>query len=300
MRIAGTFFRELADELYEGVYFLDRDRTITYWNGGAERISGFAADEVIGRRCAQGILMHVDERGRCLCRSRVCPAAKAMRDERPHEAELYIHHRDGHRVPVVARTAPVRDKRGRVVGAVEVFRERYSRTSLEERIRVLEEQAQLDELTSIGNRRYGQNQLQVSLNELRRTGLPCGVLMLDVDHFKDVNDRHGHVAGDRVLRLVANTLAVNVRSFDHVARWGGDEFLVILINVRRQSLRAAAEKLRALVASSRAAGPAGAIHVAVSIGATLCRKDDTPAAILGRADTLLYRSKKSGRDRVCM
>jgi len=99
------FYQDLLDQISDGVYFVTLDRRITYWNGGAERITGYGAHEVLGHRCSEGILRHVDDTGQQLC-LHGCPLAAVMKDGRPREAHLYLHHKDGHRVPVTVRPRP--------------------------------------------------------------------------------------------------------------------------------------------------------------------------------------------------
>ena len=94
-----AFYRELLDQVSDGVYFITRDRHITYWNGGAERITGYSAGDVAGRSCSEGILRHINGDGRQLCLSG-CPLVGVMKDGKPREARVYLHHKDGHRVPV--------------------------------------------------------------------------------------------------------------------------------------------------------------------------------------------------------
>ena len=94
------FYKELVDNLYDGVYFVDRDRRITYWNEGAERITGYSAPQVIGRRCRDTLLNHVTANGVLLCQDHY-PLAAVMENGKPREAEVYLHHADGHRVPVM-------------------------------------------------------------------------------------------------------------------------------------------------------------------------------------------------------
>ncbi len=113
------FYKNIIDNLYDGVYFVDRDRMITYWNKGAERISGYSAGQVIGRRCRDNLLNHVTANGVELCHDH-CPLAAVMEDGRPREAEVYLHHADGHRVPVMVRATALRDEGGNIVGAVEI------------------------------------------------------------------------------------------------------------------------------------------------------------------------------------
>jgi len=150
----------------------------------------------------------------------------------------------------------------------------------------------------VGNRRYGEQQLQARLNEFSRTGATFGVLILDVDHFKVVNDTHGHEIGDRVLKMVSRTIVANVRSFDHVSRWGGEEFVVVVGNVDLPRLVSIADKLRLLIQASALTGFEPAVRVTVSIGVTVVEPDDTVETLVARADKLLYESKAKGRNRV--
>ena len=216
------FFKSLLDNLSDGVYFVDRERRILYWNRGAEELTGFAAAEVVGRRCADGVLMHVDGEGCALCDDGTCPAAAVMRSGEPVERRVFLHHHDGHRVPVMTRIAPLRGPNGDITGAVEVFSDDSVALAAADQIAQLRQAALLDPLTGIGNRRYGEVELASRLGTLARYGWALGLLMVDVDRFKDVNDRHGHEAGDGVLRMVAQTLSRNVRPFDAVCRWGGE------------------------------------------------------------------------------
>jgi diguanylate cyclase (GGDEF)-like protein len=110
--------------------------------------------------------------------------------------------------------------------------------------------ALLDPLTKLGNRRYGQMNLSGKLREFKRYGWPFGVLFIDIDKFKAVNDTYGHDAGDRVLRLVAATIRNGLRSSDVVVRWGGEEFVAIVASVDEEKLRHVGEKLRVLVERS--------------------------------------------------
>ena len=121
MEIAPQFLEVLLDGLYDGVYFMDKGQRILYWSKGAERITGFAANEVIGSHCSDNVLIHVDDRGRRLCQSDLCPAFKTIKDGKRREAEIYLHHKNGHRLPVLTRILAVRGSNGDVIGAVEVF-----------------------------------------------------------------------------------------------------------------------------------------------------------------------------------
>jgi diguanylate cyclase (GGDEF)-like protein/PAS domain S-box-containing protein len=292
-----AFYRDVLDHLYDGVYFVDKHRRITYWNRGAERISGYAAEAVVGNRCADGLLQHVDEHGRPLC-GRRCPLLRTMHDGTPREAHVFLHHADGHRIPVLVRAAPMCDVAGRIVGAVETFSDNSSLVNALKRIHELDDVAFRDPLTGVGNRRYADLKLDSSLTEFRGHGLHHGVFFVDIDRFKAVNDVYGHLAGDRVLAVVGRTMQASLRTTDLVARWGGEEFLAIVFNVDAERLAALAENIRVLVARSAVSVDNAELNVTISIGATLMRPNDDRDSLVARADALMYRSKQEGRDRV--
>src|SRR5512134_1518746 len=112
--MSDDLYKRILDNLYDGVYLVDPDRRITYWNSGAERITGYRPDEAMGRRC-QDLLVHLDEQGKSLCLDG-CPLSWTMANGQLLETEIYLHHRDGYRVPISVRAAPIRDGTGRVVG----------------------------------------------------------------------------------------------------------------------------------------------------------------------------------------
>ena len=291
------FYRFLLDNLSDGVYLVDRQRRIVYWNRGAERLTGYSAAEVVGRQCAAGLLCHVDEDGHLLCPADTCPAEDVMRQGRPLQRRVFLHHRDGHRVPVNTRIAPLHGASGQVTGALEIFSDDSAALAAAEHIRRLEEASLLDPLTGVGNRRFGGLELANHLGRLQRYGWPFGVIFLDVDHFKQINDEHGHETGDAVLSMVARTVSRAVRSFDVVCRWGGEEFLIVLANLEARGLVVRAEQIRRLVEQSALVRPA-VVGVTASLGATMARRDDTPDSLVARADGLMYAAKRAGRNRV--
>lgn len=280
----------LLDGLLEGAYRVDLERRIVSWNPAAEKLTGFARDEVIGRPCAQNVLRHVDAAGRCLC-VEGCPLAATIGDGRPREAQVLLHHRDGHRVPVTVRAFAERDETGAIVGALELFAESGRSEELRQRVADLERLAFLDPLTEIANRRFAELTLRHRTEEHSRYGWGFGVALFDLDDFKLVNDRFGHAAGDRVLRMVATTLTLAARTSDVVARWGGDELLAILRASGDESLEAAVQRLRDLVESAFLVHDGEVLRVSASIGVAAMQPGDTPESLVARADAQLYGDK---------
>ncbi len=291
------FYKSILDDLYDGVYFVDIERRITYWNRGAERITGFKDLQVLGKRCADNLLMHVDENGNSLCET-MCPLTQSMSDGAVHEAMLYLHHANGYRLPVLTRVAPMRDKDGAVIGAVETFSDNSVTIAALKQAQELGNAAMQDALTGLWNRRHMEMKIALLLQESRLSHISTGLLFIDIDHFKQVNDTFGHDMGDKVLQMVADTLRLNLRGSDIVGRWGGEEFVVLVQGVTAPGLAGVAQKLRALTERGVMDHNGQSICVTISIGATLLRDDDSVATVIKRADTLMYESKTAGRNRV--
>ncbi len=292
------FFKDLIDNLYDGVYLVDLDRRITYWNQAAERLTGYTADEVLGKLCSGNLLAHVDHEGRPLCSTELCPAAAAMREGAARDERVFLRHRDGHRVAVRTKIAPIRSPEGRIVGALEVFSDDSAAVATAQEIARLEGAALLDTVTGVGNRRFAELELDARIGALDRHGWALGVAFVDIDHFKAVNDTHGHAVGDAVLRLVAQTLKHALRSADTVARWGGEELVLLLADPGTSGLGGLCERLGRLVASAQVMHEGEPVKVTVSIGATLARAGERAGDVVARADRLMYASKDTGRNRV--
>jgi diguanylate cyclase (GGDEF)-like protein/PAS domain S-box-containing protein len=296
--ISPNFYETLLDNLYDGVYFVDLDRKITFWNKAAEKITGFTKAEVLGKRCADNLLRHVDERGTPLCEG-ACPLSHTLDDGQFRSASVFLHHKQGHRLPVAIGVAPITDKGLNIMGAVEIFRDDSATVAALEHLQELEDLAYLDGLTRIANRTYLENFIVGKFNELRRLGWSFGVIFVDVDRFKQVNDTYGHQTGDEVLKMVSQTLVKSCRSFDLVGRWGGEEFVCVISKLKDQNqIVYIAERLRALVESSWVSLTDCSFQVTISLGVTLARIQDTPETLIQRADGLMYRSKTAGRNRI--
>ena len=164
MLIPDTFYKDLLDNLSDGVYFVNLQRQITYWNGGAEKITGYNKTNVIGKRCMDNILVHVNGEGVSLCKDK-CPIVKTMQENIQQEAEVYLHHKDGFRVPVLIRTSPIYGPDGTVVGAVESFSDVSKMVMERRRGDALETKVYTDTLTGIPNRHFTDMKLKNCLAE---------------------------------------------------------------------------------------------------------------------------------------
>ncbi|MBN1652482.1 MAG: sensor domain-containing diguanylate cyclase [Deltaproteobacteria bacterium] len=298
MKQDATYYRRILDNLYDGVCIVDKSGQVTFWNKGAERLSGYRSEEVVGHRCTNDIALHMDKNGRRLCDCDDCPTMNCMRRRELIAEQVYIHHKEGYLIPTLTRVSPLVDSRGEVAGAVEIFSENKREVEAIKKIERLERMALLDPLTGIGNRRFCIMNIEAQLSAMKRYGWQFGLILSDLDFFKRINDDHGHNVGDRVLSAISQTLANGIRSSDVICRWGGEEFVAIVHQVGAAELCTTAEKLRRLVETARIKVDGKDISVTLSLGATLAKEDDSSDSLIERADLLMYRSKSEGRNRV--
>jgi len=285
----------IVENLHDGLYFVDKNRVITYWNKAAERITGFTEEEVVGTACSDDILTHVDCDGNNLCKN-MCPIAATLLDGELREQEVYLHHKNGHRVPVLVRVSSLTDNNGEIIGGIELFTDISNLAANELRVKELEKMALLDNLTQLANRNYLEREFKARFEELCRYKVPFGILFMDIDHFKNFNDTHGHDVGDKILKLVANTLVSTSRPFDIYGRWGGEEFVGIIKNVQEKELEIVAQRVRMLIEKSYLKTNEENLQVTLSIGATIALANDSMEMVIKRADELLYKSKENGRN----
>lgn len=279
-----SLHQEILDSLQDGVYFVDRDRIIVFWNKGAENISGYSRLQVLGRPCHQNLLQHIDASGNLLCLTD-CPLSRSMEDGQPREDRVYLLRADGTRVPVWLRVAPLVTAKGEITGAVEVFSDRSSLANSFDRVTSLERMSAIDRQMGIANRRYTEVHLRARIVEGFSFGISLGLFFIKIDHFHRISETYGREIGSRVLRTVADTLIYNLRPFDFIGRWDNQEVVVMLSNVGENGLLERADNLRMLVERSvlMVGKP---IRVTVSIGVTLIQQGDSLETWVERANQL--------------
>ena len=207
------------------------------------------------------------------------------------QGEIWNRNRFGEVYPLWQSITAVLDDQGQVRNYVAVFHNISERKRMEQE---LERQASRDHLTGAYNRRAFDSALRQAMQEAEQDGQPLSLLLLDIDHFKAVNDRHGHDVGDRVLQSVAERLSASLRSSDLLARWGGEEFAILLPGTPLKGAATFADRLRTQIAEQRLHG----ISITVSIGIGGLRAGEGPEPLLRRVDAALYRAKNAGRNSV--
>lgn len=296
LEVTGANAALVLEHLYDGVYFVDRNLVIQYWNPAAERISGHSGAEVLGKTCSDGILDHCDFDGRRLCQEG-CPLSHAIDSGESNSQRVFLHHRDGRRVCVDVHVTPIPGPDGQPLGAVEVFRDATDLLALESAYAEMSVIAQKDPLTELPNRRSLDRHLDGQISLWMKGGRPFSVVMLDVDRFKLINDTWGHPQGDEVLRQLASSLRWACRDADFVARYGGEEFVLVLPGCPETQAVALAERVRGQLSQVNLPRP-GPSEVTASFGVAEIRRGERWSDLVARADAALYRAKSGGRDRV--
>lgn len=288
-------YLNIINNLCDGVYFVNLDREIIFWNKAAENISGFSAEEMIGHRCHDNLLSHIDETGRPLC-TISCPLYDTIIDGKQRKNNVFLRHKSGHRIPITINVFPIYED-NIIIGAVEIFTPASTRIYEDSMIEKLSDIAMQDMLTGLPNRRYLESYLDYRLSEFMRFHSSFALLYADVDHFRDFNTNFGHEVGDAVLKNIAKSIRAQLRQSDMFGRWGGEEFVGIYSVRNHCDLPIIGEKVRALVENTLVTTQDGRQYNAtISVGITAVLPSDTKTSIINRADQLMYLSKSKGRN----
>jgi len=191
----------------------------------------------------------------------------------------------------------IRGKNGAEIGVMLKF---HDVTEITQMLNRLEAQAITDPLTGVYNRRHFDAVMEQHMAMSSRHNLSLGMLLLDIDHFKDVNDLHGHLAGDHVLRAMAQALSVHLRSHDILARYGGEEFVVLSVGKEEADLLLFAERLRRVIENEKFLFNGKVITITASFGAVIIKAGHSYESAMESVDKALYQAKNNGRNRVAL
>lgn len=297
----------IIDRLDIGLFILDAELNIQFWNSFMAANSGRSSEEVIGKN----LFELFPELPQAWLRKKIESVfiinnrSFTAWEQRPHLFH-FTHNR-----PVTggldlmyqnSTLMPCRNADGKVDRVAVILRDvtdlAMTQRALENAKRELEESSRTDGLTGLFNRTYWEQCLVREIKRSQRTRVPTALIMFDIDHFKNVNDTYGHLAGDEVLRGVAQCLKQIVRDTDFIGRYGGEEFGVIATDSDLQGGSALAERIRAAIEALAVEYEGQLVSVTVSLGvAELDNSVDRPETLIAHADEALYKSKNSGRNR---
>jgi diguanylate cyclase (GGDEF)-like protein/PAS domain S-box-containing protein len=271
----------------QAILITDAASRIERVNPAFTDITGYEAEEVLGHTPA---VLQSGEHDTSFYKG----MWRALARDDHWEGEIWNRRKSGEVYPEWESISAVRDDFGEIVHYVAVFHDISVQKRLEEE---LEREATTDRLTGAANRLRFEQSLEDALRRRRRYQQPTALIMFDLDHFKVVNDTHGHDAGDRVLQFVVERVGALIRETDLLARWGGEEFIVILPETDATGAFRLAERMRRQIAG-RPIPEVGT--VTASLGVTVATDDDDSNTLLKRLDQVLYQAKDEGRNRTLL
>ena len=277
------------NKMFEGVFLVDKNRTILFWNKAAESITGFLSAEVVGRKCFDNILMHVSDRGKSLCWDD-CHLKKTLQDGEVRDISIFLRHKQGHRVPVNVRSIPLRDDADQIQCTMEVFTRGGIETNFEQ-FKDLARKAFIDSLTGIPNKDYIMNKLKSLLisrgpNEEEF----FGILFIELDNLRKINDDYGMVIGNTAIQVTAKSILENLEPGDIIARISGGLFLAVT-NMKKTSLLLNwANKLNLVVQQSTIPEHED-LFLRISIGGVIAKSGDDVDVIYQSLEEELKNSR---------
>jgi diguanylate cyclase (GGDEF)-like protein/PAS domain S-box-containing protein len=262
---------------------------IVYVNPAFTALTGYDADEAIGRSTR---MLH----GPNTDPQTVAAVRAAMEAQRPIRVELLNYNQDGEEFWIDTNIVPLRDAHGRVTHFATIGRDLSATKRLQQELRLM---ASTDPLTGLLNRRRFLEQAESEFLRSQRYRHELAMVMLDIDHFKTINDTHGHFVGDQVLVALSRATANLLRATDILGRWGGEEFVILMPETPLAGAAILAERLRELLARLTVDTAAGTLHFTISAGVAARGGPDAGITdIMHRADTALYAAKHHGRNRI--
>jgi len=283
---------KILDSISSGVYALNNRRNILFWNKKAEEITGFTEEEVLGKSCKDNILEHINEAGRNLCQHG-CPVSTTLADGRERETKVYLHHKEGHRIPVSVKVFPVYDDKNMIEGAIEIFDDMREKEKFLKEIEKYKNIVYIDNLTGIPNRKYLEDNTNRILKESQKFNYDSGVLLIEVQNIPKINKEYGNEIGDRVIKMIGMNLHSNTRNSDITGRLEGNKFLSILRFVNRDHIKLIAEKYIKTAESCFIMKGEKKITTSIKIIGTQVKKDDTKETIDKRLFETLNNTDKN-------
>ncbi len=297
-RIGGLFYEHLLETMHDGVVFVDVSLRIVKWNRAIELLTGIAAANAEQQLWDPAMLQLRDEHYK-LIKAEQCPVARAIREGNRSCQRVLVTDSKQEKISIDAYITPVVGADGAIHGATLLLQDASSRISLEERLQRLNEKATQDGLTGIANRAEFDRAHERCVTLHQERGRPYSLIICDLDHFKRINDTNGHQAGDEALIAFATLLRQCCRGGDMVARYGGDEFVVLCEDCDSDAAAERAETMRDAWSRHPLLMLNGKCLTA-SFGVSGLQTGDTGETMLRRADRALLQAKSEGRNTVVM
>jgi diguanylate cyclase (GGDEF)-like protein/PAS domain S-box-containing protein len=290
-------YRMLLDSLPVAVCAADREGKVILWNDGAERVTGYLRQDVLGRLCTEAFLEHADTHNNPL-EGNALPLMETMQDGKCLTMQASLRKKSGQSVGVHVRTVPLRGDDGRMHGAAELFEEMIARTPTDRRHHKLAVAGCVDQLTGILNHSMILARLQEALSLHKVYPVPFCALCLSIDGLAKIRERFGQAAVDATLHVVAQALESALRPTDYLGRWLEQEFLAILTECNESDVPKVGDRLRKMAQRSHVSWWGDTWGVTISIGATPVQDMDTAGGLVSRAEEGMRKSSQGGGNQI--
>ena len=288
-----TNYRSLLENLYEGLWYVDKENRIKYWNKGAEKITGYSRSEVFNQKCSEELLCPIDAEGRKYYGDSSFFAI-TLANGTTKQYELLITHKDGHKIPVSIRVAPMYDSNDNIVGATQLF------TDNKEKLEYLVSNSKeyrdsfFDTITNLPNQANLEISINYKLSEFRRYNRPFGILLFEIDDHDKLSKIYGDEFDIKVLTKISKLMSQDLRPFDIGGRWSESEFAIILINVRNDSAKIIGDRFKTLVENTDFTIGKGKIEITLSIGGIIATSKDSSKLLIEKLRSTVKKCKHIG------
>jgi diguanylate cyclase (GGDEF)-like protein/PAS domain S-box-containing protein len=286
-------YQTVLDNLQTGVYIVDRNRRIRFWNEGAEQITGYLRQDVVGRFLRDHLLTAGDG-VKDLDLEQDDPINLVFRDGKPSIMDVSILHKDGYRVPIVLRTNPIRNSHGAVIGAAESFEKNRSASEWTRRQAGFADFGCLDSVTGVAAQSFMETQLRENLTTFAEHNIPFGILLIQIDHMDQFRASRGPGVVTTILRVVAQSVENCVRPTDLVGCWGANQFIAILLECRESEVSRVGERVRKMIGQAEIEWWGDKFSVTSPVGGAGCRAGDDAELLIARAAASLQESIGKG------
>jgi PAS domain S-box-containing protein/diguanylate cyclase (GGDEF)-like protein len=283
-------FRSVLENLQTGVYLVDREQKILFWNAGAERITGYLRQDVVGRFCRENLLAHNDE----VLSDAADAILPVLRDGKAIAMQLSLRHKEGHRVYVRLRAVAIRNSHGSIIGVAESFEESLSVSNWDRRQVKLSEHGCIDPATGAATTEYTLRQVQDHLARFVDFQIPVSILYVQIDQIDEFRNKYGAAALPAISKAVAQTLGNSLRPTDLVGRISKTHFLALLTECGAAEAEKVAARLKKMVKYAEIDWWGDWLSVTTSFGGATAEEGDTVQSMLARGEAALEECARRG------
>lgn len=275
-------YRDILNGLQVGVCVLDLDKRIVFWSDGAEQVTGYTRLEVIGHSCCENVLLHCNQQSCEMCDEK-CPIGIALHESRPFEANGFIHHKSGHRIPVHTWAAPLRDKSGSIIGVIHTFDSQFATNPPDPKEHSLKQRGWLDEVTDLPNLAIMHSHLRETLATYTELHIPFAIMLLEFPDLDQFRSRYGQGAARAILQVLAHTMRNTLWPTDFLGRWNDGRFLAILTGCSEEALYTAAARMLHMLENATIMWWGEELSVRACLGHAGAQNGDNLESLLQRA-----------------